>query len=58
MREVFIFHVDRFGDVGYYKWLLAKSCLDAANKIPEGSWVVSVGGAVFVVVQLVGGAVC
>lgn len=27
---------NRFSDAGYYKWLLAKSCLDAANKIPEG----------------------
>ena len=28
--------VYRFSDASYYKWLLAKSCLDAANKIPEG----------------------
>ena len=27
----------RFSDAGYYKWLLAKSCLDAANKISEGN---------------------
>ncbi|XP_065909716.1 intraflagellar transport protein 122 homolog [Dysidea avara] len=28
---------NRFNDTGYYYWLLAKSCLDAANKIPKGS---------------------
>lgn len=28
--------IHRFSDASYYKWLLAKSCLDAANKIAEG----------------------
>lgn len=30
-------YLHRFSDAGYYNWLLAKSCLGAANKIPKGN---------------------